>query len=62
MAEPDHESTALIEIGHLRILTDPTLEPAGYRYPSGAGKVVKMSFPAVNVSALGAVAAEPLSR
>lgn len=33
--------TALIEIGSLRILTDPTFDPAGTRYVDGPYELVK---------------------
>ncbi|HEX6541112.1 MAG TPA: MBL fold metallo-hydrolase [Ktedonobacterales bacterium] len=53
--------TALLAIGSLRLLTDPTFEPDGYRYLSGATEVVKTASPAVALSALPAVDAVLLS-
>lgn len=53
--------TALIEIGSLRMLTDPTFEPAGYRYVAGPQEVIKTASPALAASALGPVDAVLLS-
>lgn len=53
--------TALIEIGNLRLLTDPTFDPAGSRYSNGPVEVVKKISPALTVSKLGAVDAVLLS-
>ncbi len=57
--------TALIEIGParspLRLLTDPTFEPAGYRYASGSQAIVKTVSPALPVAALGPLDAVLLS-
>lgn len=53
--------TTLIEIGQLRILTDPTFEPAGYSYSSGQQVITKTSSPALVVSALEPVDAVLLS-
>ncbi len=57
--------TALIDIGpkdgSLRLLTDPTFEPAGYRYAPGAQDIVKTASPALPPSALGPVEAVLLS-
>lgn len=47
--------TALIEIGAQRILTDPTFEPAGYRYDAGGQEIRKTADPAVAADALGPV-------
>jgi L-ascorbate metabolism protein UlaG (beta-lactamase superfamily) len=47
--------TVLIEIGQLRILTDPTFDPAGNRYPSGTNILVKTAGPALELSELGTV-------
>lgn len=47
--------TALIEIGQLRLLTDPTFDPAGSRYANGPVEVIKKTGPALTVSELGAV-------
>jgi L-ascorbate metabolism protein UlaG (beta-lactamase superfamily) len=54
-------STALIEIGQLRLLTDPTFDPAGSRYARGPVEAIKKTHPALTVSALGAVDAVLLS-
>jgi L-ascorbate metabolism protein UlaG (beta-lactamase superfamily) len=32
--------TAILTIGGLRLMTDPTLDPAGHSYPSGGGKII----------------------
>jgi len=53
--------TALIEIGQLRLLTDPTFDPAGSRYANGPVEVIKKTGPALTVSELGAVDAVLLS-
>ena len=53
--------TALIEIGHLRLLTDPTFDRAGSRYADGPVEVIKKTDPALTVSELGAVDAVLLS-
>lgn len=53
--------TALIEIGSLRLLTDPTFEPAGYRYARGPVEIVKKTGPALDASTLGTVDAVLLS-
>ncbi len=53
--------TALIEIGQLRLLTDPTFDPAGSRYIDGPVEVIKKTDPALIVSELGAVDAVLLS-
>ncbi len=53
--------TALIEIGQLRLLTDPTFDPAGSRYVDGPVKLSKQTDPALTVSELGAVDAILLS-
>ncbi len=47
--------TALIEIGSLRLLTDPTFEPAEYRYSRGPVEIFKKTGPALDISTLGAV-------
>ncbi len=47
--------TALIEIGNLRILTDPAFDPAGSRYVAGPKELIKTTDPALAVSALGPV-------
>lgn len=53
--------TVLLTIGSLHLLTDPTFEPAGYRYPSGDVEVVKTTSPAVTLAALPAIDAVLLS-
>jgi L-ascorbate metabolism protein UlaG (beta-lactamase superfamily) len=53
--------TALIEIGQLRLLTDPTFDPAGSRYARGPLEAIKKTDPALTVSQLGAVDAVLLS-
>jgi len=53
--------TALIEIGQLRILTDPTFELEGYHYSAGPQMVSKTASPALLPSALGPVDAILLS-
>src|SRR5579884_3070705 len=53
--------TVLIEIGNLRLLTDPTFELAEYHYLAGSQVVSKTSSPALAPSALGPVDAVLLS-
>lgn len=53
--------TVLLEIGHLRLLTDPTFEPAGYQYDAGPQLVRKLTSPALDISALGPIDAVLLS-
>ncbi len=54
--------TALVEIGSLRILTDPTFDPAGSRYVYGPNfEANKLTNPAIALSELGAVDAILLS-
>ena len=53
--------TVLIEIGRLRLLTDPTFEPAGYHYAAGPQTIAKTASPALAASALGSVDAVLLS-
>jgi L-ascorbate metabolism protein UlaG (beta-lactamase superfamily) len=45
--------TALVEFGGLRLLTDPTFDPAGGEYPSGAATLHKLAGPALMPDALG---------
>jgi L-ascorbate metabolism protein UlaG (beta-lactamase superfamily) len=52
--------TALLEVGGLRLLTDPTFDPPG-DHPVGNRVLVKTSGPAVPPEALGAVDAVLLS-
>ncbi|GCE11939.1 MBL fold metallo-hydrolase [Tengunoibacter tsumagoiensis] len=47
--------TVLIEIGPLRILTDPTFDPAGTRYVDGPYELVKKTDPARFPSEIGEV-------
>src|SRR5947209_11791128 len=53
--------TALIEIGSLRILTDPAFEAAGFRYVRGPIESLKQANPAIGVSELGSIDAVLLS-
>lgn len=54
--------TALIEVGSLRLLTDPTFEPAGYRYPPDSpNALVKTADPAMSAAAIGPLDAVLLS-
>ncbi len=53
--------TALIEIGQLRILTDPTFDPAGSKYPSGPNVLSKTADPSLSLAAIGPVDAVLLS-
>lgn len=45
--------TALLEIGGLRLLTDPTFDPAGTEYKTSAYILRKNQGPAVSAAALG---------
>jgi L-ascorbate metabolism protein UlaG (beta-lactamase superfamily) len=45
--------TALIEIAGLRLLTDPTFDPAGSEYKPGAYTLRKTQGPALTVESLG---------
>jgi len=47
--------TVLMEIGSLRLLTDPTFEAAGYAYVAGPQVIRKTVSPALPASALGPV-------
>lgn len=47
--------TALLELGGLRILTDPTFDPAGTEYPRPGDVLRKTQGPALTVEAVGAV-------
>jgi L-ascorbate metabolism protein UlaG (beta-lactamase superfamily) len=44
--------TALLEFGTLRLLTDPTLDPAGTAYPAAAYTLRKTQGPAVAIEAI----------
>lgn len=45
--------TAIIEFGGVRLLTDPTFDPAPAEYPSGAAILRKLTSPAVTPEKLG---------
>jgi len=47
--------TALLEVGGLRLLTDPTFDPAGSEYGSAAYVLRKTQGPALDLESLGAV-------
>lgn len=53
--------TALLELGGLRLLTDPTFDPAGETYPTGAYTLRKTAGPALGPEALGRIDAVLLS-
>ncbi len=53
--------TALIEVGGLRLLTDPTFDPAGSEYPTAAYTLRKTAGPAIGLDALGEIDAVLLS-
>ncbi len=53
--------TALLELAGARLLTDPTLDPAGGEYPSGAARLRKLADPHVRTEDLGALDAVLLS-
>jgi L-ascorbate metabolism protein UlaG (beta-lactamase superfamily) len=53
--------TALLEIGGLRLLTDPTFDPAGTDYPTPVYTLRKTQAPAIDASVLGRVDAVLLS-
>ncbi len=54
--------TTLLEIGGVRLLTDPTFDPPGRRYDFGLGtSSVKTAGPALDVTALGRIDAVLLS-
>lgn len=53
--------TALIEIGDLRFLTDPTFDPAGQEYNLGRYRLRKTVGPAIDAGSLGRVDAVLLS-
>jgi L-ascorbate metabolism protein UlaG (beta-lactamase superfamily) len=44
--------TALLEFGPVRLLTDPTFDPAGSEYPSGPATLRKLSEPALTPQAV----------
>src|SRR5215471_7911165 len=47
--------TALLEFGPLRLLTDPTFDPAGGAYKSGPATLRKLSAPAIDSASVGAI-------
>jgi L-ascorbate metabolism protein UlaG (beta-lactamase superfamily) len=47
--------TALLEVAGLRLLTDPTLDPAGGTYTAGPVTLRKLAGPAVSPDALGRI-------
>jgi L-ascorbate metabolism protein UlaG (beta-lactamase superfamily) len=53
--------TALLELAGLRLLTDPTLDPAGTEYRTSVYTLRKIAGPAVAADALGAIDAVLLS-
>lgn len=53
--------TALIEVGSLRFLTDPTFDPAGYHYNAGGQEIRKTASPALSAAEIGPVDAVLLS-
>ncbi len=53
--------TALIELGGLRLLTDPTFDPAGTEYPTAVYTLRKTGGPAVPHESLGHIDAVLLS-
>src|SRR6266508_4827876 len=53
--------TALLELGGLRLLTDPTFDPAGEEYPTGAYTLRKTAGPAISPETLGGIDAVLLS-
>jgi L-ascorbate metabolism protein UlaG (beta-lactamase superfamily) len=53
--------TALLEMGGLRLLTDPTFDPAGEEYPTGVYTLRKLASPAVSSESLGHIDAVLLS-
>jgi L-ascorbate metabolism protein UlaG (beta-lactamase superfamily) len=53
--------TALLELGGLRLLTDPTFDPAGSEYPTPVYVLRKTQGPALSPEALGRVDAVLLS-
>ncbi len=47
--------TAFLELGGLRLLTDPTFDPAGAEYPTGTYTLRKTAGPALGLASLGRV-------
>ena len=53
--------TALLELDGVRLLTDPTFDPAGTTYPTGLYTLRKTQGPALQPEALGRIDAVLLS-
>lgn len=53
--------TALLEVGGLRLLTDPTFDPAGEEYQTSVYTLRKTAGPALDPASLGAIDAVLLS-
>jgi L-ascorbate metabolism protein UlaG (beta-lactamase superfamily) len=53
--------TALLELGGMRFLTDPTFDPAGTEYPTAAYTLRKTAGPAIGPESLGRIDAVLLS-
>lgn len=53
--------TVLLEVGTLRLLTDPTFDPAGTRYTAGPVELIKATDPSVTVTHIGKLDAVLLS-
>jgi L-ascorbate metabolism protein UlaG (beta-lactamase superfamily) len=53
--------TAMLQLGGLRLLTDPTFDPAGTEYPTAAYTLRKTAGPALSPESLGRIDAVLLS-
>jgi L-ascorbate metabolism protein UlaG (beta-lactamase superfamily) len=53
--------TALIEIGKLRLLTDPTFDPAGGEYKTPSYSLFKLQGPVLDLATIGRIDAVLLS-
>src|SRR5437773_6233083 len=53
--------TALLEWNGLRLLTDPTFDPAGTDYPTNGYTLKRREGPAISVEKMGDIDAVPLS-
>jgi L-ascorbate metabolism protein UlaG (beta-lactamase superfamily) len=53
--------TALLQLGGLRLLTDPTFDPAGSEYPTPLYTLQKLSAPTLSPEAIGSLDAVLLS-